>query len=211
MPERPRTVVVDTTPIIALSSIGQLDVLPALYKEIVIPPAVEAEVLARSSRAGGAELKRADWIRVQELKDPFKALLLSDLGEGEAETLVLAEELKAQLVVIDERRARSYAKYLGFPPGGRIGRSSPAGGGGMIRRSARPKSVTRTVPRQVRSRSFGSGRRTRRTTSPSSAGVIPPGSSSAGSSCAILDPPQTIAGSSGIPLATWSNKFPPVP
>ena len=43
MPERTRTVVVNTTPIIALALIGQLDLLQHLYGEVVIPPAVQAE------------------------------------------------------------------------------------------------------------------------------------------------------------------------
>jgi predicted nucleic acid-binding protein len=45
MPERTRTVVVNTTPIITLALIGQLDLLRHLYGEVVIPPAVQAEVL----------------------------------------------------------------------------------------------------------------------------------------------------------------------
>ncbi|MCP4570019.1 MAG: DUF3368 domain-containing protein, partial [FCB group bacterium] len=103
MPEPSRTVVVDTTPIIALASIQQLGLLGDIYGEILIPPAVKLEVLGHGPRAGSGELPAFGWIREQELKDPFKTLLLSDLGEGEAEVLVLAEELKADLVIIDEQ------------------------------------------------------------------------------------------------------------
>jgi len=46
MPERTRTIVVNTTPIISLALIGQLELLQHLYGEVVIPPAVKAEVLA---------------------------------------------------------------------------------------------------------------------------------------------------------------------
>lgn len=121
MPEgAARKVVVDTTPIIALASIQHLDVLTDLYGEILIPPTVKAELLT-GSRAGRAELLNVDWIRERELLDPFKPLLLTDLGGGEAEVLVLAEELKADLVIIDELQARRYARYLRLPLTGTLG------------------------------------------------------------------------------------------
>ena len=40
MPEPTRVVIVNTTPIIALASLGQLDLLQCLYGQVVIPPAV---------------------------------------------------------------------------------------------------------------------------------------------------------------------------
>lgn len=43
------------------------------------------------------------------------------LDQGEAEVLVLAEEQNARLVIIDERKARRYAKRLGFPLTGTLG------------------------------------------------------------------------------------------
>jgi len=53
MPERLHAVVVDTTPLIALSLIGRLDLLRQLYGEVIVPPAVEAEVLAGGSGTVG--------------------------------------------------------------------------------------------------------------------------------------------------------------
>ena len=52
MLERTRTVVVNTTPIIALALIGQLDLLQHLYGEVMIPPAVQAEVLVGGPSGG---------------------------------------------------------------------------------------------------------------------------------------------------------------
>jgi predicted nucleic acid-binding protein len=46
MPERPQTVIMNTTPIIALALIGKLDLLQHLYGKVVIPPAVWTEVMA---------------------------------------------------------------------------------------------------------------------------------------------------------------------
>jgi len=104
MLERTRTLVVNTTPIIALALIGQLDLLQHLYGEVMIPPAVQAEVLVGGpSGVGVAGLQTANWIRTVPLQDPRRADLLSDLDRGEAEVIALAQELNAELVIIDER------------------------------------------------------------------------------------------------------------
>ncbi|MBI5303458.1 MAG: hypothetical protein HY868_15095 [Chloroflexi bacterium] len=46
MPERKRIIVTNTTPIISLALIGQLNLLRRLYDQVVIPPTVQNEVLA---------------------------------------------------------------------------------------------------------------------------------------------------------------------
>jgi len=122
MPERTRTVVVNTTPIITLALIGQLDLLRHLYGEVVIPPAVQAEVLAGGPGSiGAAELQGANWIQTVSMQDPRRADLLSDLDRGEAEVIALAQELNAELVIIDERLARRHAKRLGLTLTGTLG------------------------------------------------------------------------------------------
>ncbi|MGA9350206.1 MAG: DUF3368 domain-containing protein [Anaerolineae bacterium] len=122
MPETTRTVVVNTTPLIALALIGQLDLLRHLYGKVVIPPAVKDEVLAGGPAGiGVAELQRAKWIRTVTLQDPRRADLLSDLDRGEAEVIALAQELNAGLVIMDERLARRHAKRLGLTLTGTIG------------------------------------------------------------------------------------------
>lgn len=122
MPEQTRTVVANTTPIIALALISQLDLLRHLYGEVVIPPTVQVEVLAGGTRGiGVAELQRANWIRVMPLQDPRRADLVSDLDRGEAEVIALAQEMNADLVIIDERLARRHAKRLRLPLTGTLG------------------------------------------------------------------------------------------
>ena len=122
MPEGPRLVVVNTTPIIALSLIGELDLLRSLYDQVVVPSAVEAEVLAGGRGGiGSSELREASWLRVVSLQDPRRAELLVDLDRGEAEVLALAQELHADLVIMDERLARLHAKRLGLTLTGTLG------------------------------------------------------------------------------------------
>lgn len=124
MPDGPdaRGPVVNTTPIIALASIGRLDLLKDLYLEVVIPEAVRAEIVAGSAkRVGAAQLQQASWIRTVALQDAGRADLLSDLDRGEAEVIALAQELNATLVIIDERLGRRHARRLGLPLTGTMG------------------------------------------------------------------------------------------
>lgn len=115
-------VVVNTTPIIALSLLGHLGLLERLYSDVAIPEAVRDEVL-RGGRGnlGVAELRAAHWLKVLAIEDAWHAELLSDLDRGEAEVLVLASERRARLVILDERLARRHAQRLGLSLTGTLG------------------------------------------------------------------------------------------
>jgi hypothetical protein len=109
MPEA-RIVISNTTPIISLALIGQLDLFARLYGEVLIPPAVAAEIITGGKdRPGFVEFQQANWFKQTPLADPRRASLLSDLDRGEAEVIALAQELNADLVIIDERLARRHA------------------------------------------------------------------------------------------------------
>lgn len=96
--ERPRLVVVNSTPIITLSLIDRLNLLDQLYARVVIPSAVHREVLAGGQeRPGAAALASLSWIEIRDLEDPGRASLLSDLDRGEAEVIATAQELAADL------------------------------------------------------------------------------------------------------------------
>jgi len=122
MPERPRVVVVNTTPLISLAIIKRLDLLQRLYGEVLIPPAVEKEVMAGGQKSEGyVDLSECPFVRTVPLKDPSRADLLADLHGGEAEAIALAQELNADLVIIDERLGRAHAKRLGLQLTGVVG------------------------------------------------------------------------------------------
>ncbi|EIJ33427.1 hypothetical protein [Thiothrix nivea] len=60
-------VIADSSPLIGLARIGQLDLLHLLYAEIWIPPAVHAELKPDAQRPGSQKLKsalEAGWLRV---------------------------------------------------------------------------------------------------------------------------------------------------
>ncbi len=109
-------VVADSTPLIALARIDQLNPLKELFGAVLIPEAVFREVVTRGKgRPGSEEVFGADWIQVQSPNDNGKvAFLRSDLDEGEAEALVLAEEVSADWIIIDETKARLAAEFIGL-------------------------------------------------------------------------------------------------
>jgi len=122
MPEPHRIVISNATPLIGLSLINNLHLLKVLYDEVLVPPAVYAEVLTGGpDRPGSIELQNAIWIKKTQLQDPRRADLLSDLDRGEAEVLALAQELNADLVIMDERLGRRHAKRLGLTLTGTLG------------------------------------------------------------------------------------------
>lgn len=98
-------VVVNSTPLIALFKVGKLDLLQKLFGEILIPEAVFRELTEKGKdKLGAKEIKDAKWIKSKEIQNKVaKKFLLSELDEGESEVIILAEELKADLVVMDER------------------------------------------------------------------------------------------------------------
>ncbi len=134
MAEKP--VIANNTPLVAFWAIGRLDVLHALFGEISISPAVRDEFLALEAASREQTLEENRWIRVVPLKQPARVRMLAGLDAGEAETLVLAEELDARLVLMDERKGRRYAERLGLPVTGTMGVLLLAKEEGVIERIA---------------------------------------------------------------------------
>ena len=114
-------VISNTSPINYLILIGHLHLLPEMFGQIIIPQAVLKEL---GSEAAPDEIKlwvssRPDWLLVETVSQVDGSL--ADLDEGEREVLSLAREIKADLIIIDERRARQRAKQSGLNFTGTLG------------------------------------------------------------------------------------------
>lgn len=107
------TVVSDSSPIIALASIGHINLLKQLYVTITIPNAVFQEI-TKENLPGCKEVNSLNWFKITSVKDNLKASSLQmELDIGEAEAIILAIELKADLLLIDERKGKLVAdKFL---------------------------------------------------------------------------------------------------
>jgi uncharacterized protein len=98
-------VVGDASPLIALGRIGRLDLLRQMFGTLVVPEAVWNEVTACSpQRAGVIEVLQSSWIQRRGVSD-----------------FALAREIKADVLLIDERLGRSAARRLGLTISGLVG------------------------------------------------------------------------------------------
>lgn len=120
-------VISDTSPILNLSAVGQLDLLPKLYGKVAMPPEVEREL----RRNGFSE--SLTWLMVIQPTDRIRVQhLMSMLDAGEAEAIALAKELSAQKLLIDERLGRKIAVEHGIPVTGVLGILADAKRAGFI-------------------------------------------------------------------------------
>lgn len=108
-------VVADASPLIALADIGHLDALRLLYREVVVPPAVAAEVFSAASRP------RPSWVRLQSPGPVPAEVVAAGLHRGESEGIALALQLGADLLLIDDRDGRRLAARLGIRIAGTVG------------------------------------------------------------------------------------------
>jgi uncharacterized protein len=101
-------VVSDTSPISNLAAIGQLDLLRQLYGAVTIPTEVYRELLkAGETDPGAIAVQTLDWIQIYSVSNlGLLQTLQGCLDIGEAEAITLAVELKADRLLIDERRGR---------------------------------------------------------------------------------------------------------
>ena len=103
-------VVSDSTCLIGLERIGELNILSALFDPIMIPPEVEREF-------GNA----ISWLQTESLTSGvLVAALRMIVDAGEAEAIALASE-KSCLLISDDKQARSAAKRLGVAVIGTVG------------------------------------------------------------------------------------------
>jgi len=100
-------IVSDSSPICYLCLIDQVHLLPSLFGEIIVPEAVVREL----SDAGAPQTVREwieqppPWLKLQKAALPFDSLLES-LHAGEREVIALAEQINADLLLIDEKAVR---------------------------------------------------------------------------------------------------------
>jgi predicted nucleic acid-binding protein len=113
-------VVADTGPLNYLHLIGRLEILPELYGEVLVPPAVLREMAHPNAPPGLRRFAQnpPDWLQV---RTPGTVQFLDILDDGEAEAISLAVELKAQRLLIDERDGRRSALALGLHIRGTLG------------------------------------------------------------------------------------------
>lgn len=117
--------VADSSPLVILSKLGCFDLLNRLFPRVYISREVHDEVvIAGAGLPGASEVSKAEWVEVKAVQDAgglHSAQQKYGLGPGEMSTILLAKELGANLVLLDDYKARRVAKAEGFAILGSIG------------------------------------------------------------------------------------------
>jgi predicted nucleic acid-binding protein len=128
-------VIADTSPINYLVRIEQIDLLPELFGQVFIPPSVRDELMD----AGAPEPVRrwiADspaWLRVHApTQSADAALLTAALDAGEHDAIILAQELAADQIIIDDMDARREAERRHLTVTGTVGILRAAAALGLV-------------------------------------------------------------------------------
>jgi predicted nucleic acid-binding protein len=116
-------IVSDTTPLSELSKVGKLDLLPTVFGRVIIPQQVYEE-LTTGNHPAVLAVKSAFWLEVRSISNNQlieQLQLETDLDLGECSAIILAEELKADQLLIDEKAGRKVAISRGLPIIGLVG------------------------------------------------------------------------------------------
>lgn len=114
-------IVSNTTPIISLLKLNRLEILQKVYTQIYIPTAVFKEIEAGKTKGYYRDLSKIDWIDIAEITDKQAVKYFIDLDAGEAEAIVLATEIDADLIILDEKLGRFHAKHADLKVTGTLG------------------------------------------------------------------------------------------
>lgn len=121
----PMLVVSNTSPLLNLAIIGQLDLLRLQFEQVVIPSEVLQELRVDEALPGSKELASAltqTWLEVRALQnDTLQRALVSELDGGEAAAIALAVEMNVAQILMDESDGRARARTFGLQPIGVLG------------------------------------------------------------------------------------------
>ena len=108
----PKVIISDTSCLIILTKIGEIDLLRQLYKTVTITQDISLEY--------GENLP--EWFEVQQVKDHYRQQLLEmQIDKGEASAIALALETSDNIVILDDWKARKVAERLGISVTGTLG------------------------------------------------------------------------------------------
>ncbi|OUL34123.1 nuclease [Nostoc sp. T09] len=116
------TVVCNATPLINFAAINRLDILEAVFKQLLIPQSVYNETTVEGFPGTEFVLQaiNSSWLQVQSVSIIVNNIP-SELDDGEREAIALALETGEQRILLDEREARQVAENLGLQAIGTLG------------------------------------------------------------------------------------------
>lgn len=107
-----KIIIADTSCLIVLANIGELELLHKIYEEIITTLDIAIEY--------GDSLP--DWVEIMEVKDKYRQQILElQIDRGESSAIALALETKNSTVILDDFKARKIANQLGITFTGTLG------------------------------------------------------------------------------------------
>ncbi|EDX73831.1 hypothetical protein MC7420_5711 [Coleofasciculus chthonoplastes PCC 7420] len=115
-------IVSNTSPINYLILIGYIHLLPELFQQIIIPKTVYRELSDASAPSPVQNwiATPPDWLKIQPVNQPSDTIL-DLLDPGERAAIILAQEINADLLLLDDMKARRTATERGFAITGILG------------------------------------------------------------------------------------------
>lgn len=116
-------VIADTSVLLNLALVGQIQLLHSLFGQVVIPPAVQHEFMRLAATKGRfAGLKLPEWVQIKPLQElQLSEAEFNQLDLGESAAISLAIELHADAVLMDESEGRAVAQAHGLRTIGIVG------------------------------------------------------------------------------------------
>lgn len=118
-------VIADTTPLISLLKLNRLDLLKELFSTVYIPNFVLQELISNPKYKSEADtILNSQFIITKSITDTTALHILMKvnmLDRGEGEAIILANELNAEVLLMDEVKGRKIAKKLGLNLSGTLG------------------------------------------------------------------------------------------
>ncbi|MBD1824173.1 DUF3368 domain-containing protein [Cyanobacteria bacterium FACHB-DQ100] len=126
-------VISDTSPLCYLLLIDLIDLLPELYDRVIIPETIRDELAASKSPSivQAWIAQPPSWLEIRAITTATN-LFADELDPGERDAIALAEELQADLILLDDRAARNIASKRGLAIVGVLGILVKAGQQGKI-------------------------------------------------------------------------------
>lgn len=107
-----KIIISDTSCLILLSKINELDILKQVGSEIFITPEIKNEF--------GLEIP--SWVMIKSPKDKhYQRILEMDLDTGEASAIALSFEFSHAILILDDQKARKTAEKLNLRFSGSFG------------------------------------------------------------------------------------------
>lgn len=107
-----KIVIADTSCLIILTNIGELELLKSLYGKVIITLEIAIEY--------GEALP--EWVIIENVQDKHKQKLLEmQIDKGESSAIALAMDSPGSLVIVDDFKARKVSELLRVPYTGTVG------------------------------------------------------------------------------------------